>query len=168
MTTVISQRAEPAAEVASPLNKPIPPDNLRKGTEMSNITNYAPGEIGSSDASANSEQLAREQAIKQIERRRRFRVSFVVSGIGMALLVATWAITEYRNAGGWPTQGFSESSGLHDVWNSWIIYPFVAWVLGTAAHAWFVYLHGPVSESEVRREIQRQARVAQETGKFTK
>jgi hypothetical protein len=126
---------------------------------MSHITSYAPRDVGSSTAFPNDEQLAREQAIEQIERRRRFWFIFVVFGIGMALLVATWAITEYHNAGGWPTQGFSQSSGIHDVWNSWIIYPFVAWVLWTAAYAWFVYLHRPISESEVRREVERQARV---------
>ena len=26
-------------------------------------------------------------------------------------------------AGGWPTQGFSQSSGIPNVWNFWIIYP---------------------------------------------
>ena len=62
-----------------------------------------------------------------------------------------------NSAGGWPTHGFSQSSGIHDVWNLWIIYPLIAWVLATAAHAWFVYGHKPISESEIRREIERQA-----------
>jgi nucleotide-binding universal stress UspA family protein len=44
----------------------------------------------------------------------------------MVLLTVIWALTEYHNAGGWPTQGFSQSSGIHDVWNSWIIYPATA------------------------------------------
>lgn len=131
---------------------------------MTNITNYVPTEVDSSSPFPNNEQLAREQAIKRIERRRRFRFIFVVSGIGMALLVATWATTEYHNAGGWPTQGFSQSSGIHDVWNSWIIYPFVAWVLWMAAYAWFVYQRRPISETEVRQEIERQAPVARREG----
>lgn len=102
-------------------------------------------------------QLARQEAIKQIERRRRFRLSTVASAIGMAILVAIWAATEYHNAGGWPTQGFSQSSGIYDVWNVWIIYPAIAWVVLTAAHGWFVYMRRPISEQEIGREIERQA-----------
>jgi hypothetical protein len=29
----------------------------------------------------------------------------------MIVLAAIWAIAEYRNEGGWPTNGFSQSSG---------------------------------------------------------
>jgi len=54
--------------------------------------------------------LARRQAIKQIERRRHFRVEIVAGAIGMTMLIAIWATSEYHNAGGWPTHGFSQSS----------------------------------------------------------
>jgi hypothetical protein len=101
-------------------------------------------------------QLARQQAIKQIERKRRFWGGTIVAGVGMVLLVVIWATSEYHNAGGWPADGFSQSSGIHDVWNYWIIYPLGAWVLLTAASAWFVFGHKPISESEIRREIERQ------------
>ena len=39
----------------------------------------------------------------------------------------------------------------------WIVYPLGAWVLLLAAHAWFVYGNKPISESEIKREIERQA-----------
>jgi 2TM domain len=104
-----------------------------------------------------SDHLARQQAIRQIERKRRFTISTATAAVGMVLLVVIWATAEYHNAGGWPTHGFSQSSGIHDVWNLWIIYPLIAWVLATAAHAWFVYGRKPISESEVKREIERQA-----------
>ena len=78
---------------------------------------------GDPDAPAPSEQLAREQAIKQIERRHHFKIRAAVFAVGMILLAVIWAATEYHNAGGWPTQGFSQSSGIPDVWNYWIIYP---------------------------------------------
>ena len=110
-----------------------------------------------SNATANSEELARQQAIKQIERRRRFRIEAVASAIGIAILVAIWAISEYHNAGGWPTQGFSQSSGIHDVWNFWIVYPVGAWVLILGARARSFYGHKPISESEIKREMERQA-----------
>jgi hypothetical protein len=108
------------------------------------------------DAPATGEQLARQQAIRQIERKRRFWGGPVTAAAGMIILVAIWATTEYHNAGGWPTGGFSQSSGIADVWNIWIIYPFIAWVLLTAAGAWFTYGRKPISESEIRREIERQ------------
>ena len=109
------------------------------------------------DISAASEDLARDQAIKQIERRRRFRMQTALSGLGMIILVTIWAMTEYHNAGGWPTSGFSQSSGIHEVWNIWIVYPLLAWVFITAGHGWFVYGHKPISENEIKREIERQA-----------
>jgi 2TM domain len=111
---------------------------------------------GGQVAAASREQFARQQAIKQIRRRRRFRISAAFSTVGMILLAAIWAITEYHNAGGWPTSGFSQSSGIHDVWNGWIIYPLIAWVLLTVAHGWSVYGHKPISEREIQREIERQ------------
>jgi hypothetical protein len=109
------------------------------------------------DTDPDRQQLARQQAIKQTERQRRFRLSVIWSAIGMAILVAIWAASEYHNAGGWPVHGFSQSSGLHDVWNFWIVYPLGAWVLVLAAHAWFAYGNKPVSEDEIRREMKRQA-----------
>jgi hypothetical protein len=123
---------------------------------MTKIIQDRPADIDSSSP-AGSEQLARQQAIKQIERRRRFKVSTAVSAVGMALLVVIWAMSEYHNAGGWPIHGFSQSSGIHDVWNFWIVYPLGAWVFLTAAVGWTVYLRKPISESEIEREIERQA-----------
>ncbi len=108
-------------------------------------------------APAHSEELAREQALKQIERKRRFKISSVIGAIGMAILVVIWALTEYHNAGGWPTDGFSQSSGVPNVWNFWIIYPVGAWLFLMAGHAWLVYGNKPVSESEIKREMERQA-----------
>ena len=123
---------------------------------MSNILHDTPTGTGP-DAPPGSEQLARQQAIRQIERKRRFRISAAWSAIGMVILGAIWAMAEYHNAGGWPTQGFSQSSGIHDVWNFWIVYPLGAWMLLLAAHGWFVYGNKQVSESEIKREIERQA-----------
>jgi H+/Cl- antiporter ClcA len=102
-------------------------------------------------------QQARAEAIKAIERRRRFWTSTIISAICMAILIAIWAITEYHNAGGWPTNGFSQSSGQTNVWNIWIIYPLIAWVLLTAFGAWSTYWRRPISEGDINREIERQS-----------
>lgn len=106
---------------------------------------------------ASSEQLARQQAIRQIERRRRFWISTAAWTAVMILVAVIWAFSEYHNAGGWPTNGFSQSSGIPNVWNSWIIYPLIAWVLGTAASAWYVFGRKPISEAEIKHEMERQA-----------
>jgi hypothetical protein len=113
-----------------------------------------------SDAAATAGQLAREQAIKQIERKRRYWIRAAISTVGLLVLAAIWAIAEYHNAGGWPTEGFSQSSGIHDVWNIWIIYPAIAWAFLLAAFGLDVYLRKPVSESQIKREMERQERSA--------
>ena len=123
---------------------------------MSHVVHDSPTDHGS-DAAADADQLARQQAIRQIERRRRFWISTIWSAIGVAILVVIWAASEYHNAGGWPIHGFSQSSGIHEVWNFWIVYPVSAWLLIVAAHAWAVFGNKPVSESEIKREIERQA-----------
>jgi hypothetical protein len=112
------------------------------------------GPRGRQDASPG---FARQEAIRQLERRRRYWISTAISTVGLILLAVIWAIIEYHNAGGWPTQGFSQSSGIHDVWNIWIIYPAIAWVFFTVAFGLDVYLRKPISESKIQREIDRQA-----------
>jgi hypothetical protein len=131
--------------------------STKEGVEMLRDTSHDTPAGGDPDAPPGSDQFARQQAIRQIERRRHFRVRATVGTLGMIILVVIWALSEYNNAGGWPTSGFSQSSGIPDVWNYWIIYPAIAWVLITVADAWFVYGHKPVSESEIQREIERQA-----------
>ena len=110
--------------------------------------------------SAATAQLARQQAIQQIQRRRRFRIRVTTGTLGMMILTIIWALTEYHNAGGWPASGFSQSSAIPNVWNYWIIYPAIAWALLTAADTWRVYGRKPIPETEIRREIDRQAGLA--------
>jgi 2TM domain len=123
---------------------------------LHDISHDTPADSGS-NAPAASEQVARQEAIKQIERRRRFWIFAAMSTLLMVILVVIWAMTEYHNAGGWPTQGFSDSSSIPNVWNDWIIYPAIAWVLFLAADALLVFRNKPISESEIKREIDRQA-----------
>ena len=112
---------------------------------------------GEAPSSTSGEDQARTQAVERIQRKRRFHVELVVTAIGVVILIAIWTTSEYHNAGGWPTQGFSQSSGIHDVWNYWIIYPVVAVALIVAARAWSVYGHKPITESEITREMERQS-----------
>lgn len=123
---------------------------------MTKLTDDRPA-LSDSNVTDSATQQAREQAVKQIERRRRYWTRTAVSTVGMILLTAIWAISEYHNAGGWPTRGFSQSSGIHDVWNIWIIYPAIAWVFLEIAGGLGVYLRRPVSESQIKREMEHQA-----------
>ena len=109
-----------------------------------------------SPTNKDGQERLRQQAVKQIKKRRNFHVELMVSGIGMLILVLIWATSEYHNAGGWPTQGFSQSSGIHDVWNYWIVYPIGAWVLIMAGRAWSVYGRRGITENEIEQEIERQ------------
>ena len=60
-------------------------------------------------APAASDQLARDQAVKQIERRRHFWMRATMGTLFMLILAVIWAFAEYHNAGGWPTNGFSRA-----------------------------------------------------------
>jgi protein-S-isoprenylcysteine O-methyltransferase Ste14 len=102
-----------------------------------------------------NQQQVRELAVKQIERKRRFRMRAFSAAAATVVLVIMWAISEYNNAGGWPTNGFSQSSSIPHVWNIWIIYPLIGIALILALDAWNTYRQQPISESEIRREMDR-------------
>jgi len=105
-------------------------------------------------ASSDEAQL-RELAVKQIERQHRFQMRAFGAGAVSVLLVVIWAVAEYNNAHGWPSNGFSQSSGIYHVWNDWIIYPIVALAVGVAIDWWHTYRRKPISEGEIRREMDR-------------
>jgi len=78
---------------------------------------------------AREDELARQEAIKQIERKRRY-------------------LDRHRRV----------HRGIPNVWNIWIIYPAMAWLFLTAVGGLIAYLRKPISESQIRREIERQNR----------
>jgi uncharacterized membrane protein (UPF0136 family) len=45
------------------------------------------------------------------------------------------------------------------VWNIWIIYPAMAWVFLTVVGGLIAYPRKPISESQIRSEIERQSRL---------
>ena len=101
------------------------------------------------------EKQVREMAIKQIEQERRFHKHVVEYAVVGILLTIVWAISEYNNANGWPTNGFSESSGTSHVWNLWIVYPVVVFGALLAIEAWNTYRKKPITEREVRHQMDR-------------
>jgi protein-S-isoprenylcysteine O-methyltransferase Ste14 len=117
-------------------------------------TNEKPAVVDSSLPKVDEQQI-RELAVKQIERKRRFRRHAFSYAAASILLVIIWAISEYNNAGGWPTNGFSQSSSIPHVWNIWIIYPILGLSLILAIDAWNTYGRKPITESEIRSEMDR-------------
>jgi sterol desaturase/sphingolipid hydroxylase (fatty acid hydroxylase superfamily) len=106
-------------------------------------------------SASGDEERVRELAVKQIERKRRFHARAFGAAAVTVVLVIIWAIAEYNNAHGWPTNGFSQSSGIYHVWNYWIIYPVIALALGVAIDWWHTFRHRPITEEQIRREMDR-------------
>jgi len=102
--------------------------------------------------------VARREAIAQIERRRRFWTRDTIVTLIMVIVTVSWAITQYHSASGWPTHGFTQSSWplVPHVWNVWIIWPTMVWVLWIAVDAWWTFGRKPITEAEIQREIERQ------------
>jgi len=118
------------------------------------ITDGAPPVIDSSVPERGDAEV-RELAVKQIERKRRFELRAFAAAVLCAFLVVVWAVSEYNNAGGWPTNGFSNTSSIPHVWNDWIIYPLIVIGLGVAIDAWNTYRRKPITEAEIEREMDR-------------
>src|SRR5215210_440661 len=95
----------------------------------------------------------RAQALDRIRRRRSFLTHLVAHLIGSIFLAIVWAITEYHNAGGWPT-GLRTGRMNHD-WDPWIIYPLIAGTLALAVHAWIAFGRSPATEREIAYEVER-------------
>ncbi len=99
------------------------------------------------------ERSLRRLAVERIRRRRNFRIHLLAHLIGSVFLTVIWAVTEYNNAGGWPT-GFRTGRMNHD-WDPWIMYPLIAGTLAVGVHAWIAFGREPVTEAEVGREVER-------------
>lgn len=79
----------------------------------------------------------REAALKRLKAKREFKTHLAVYVIVNALLVAIWAMS----GGGY----------------FWPIWPIVGWGVGVAFNAWSAYFEKPISEDEIRREMDKMA-----------
>jgi 2TM domain len=95
----------------------------------------------------------RAEAVDRIRRRRNFFTHVYAYVIGGLALTIVWAVTEYRNAGGWPT-GFRTGRENQD-WDPWIMYPLIAGAVSVVIHAWIAFGRRPASEREIAQEIER-------------
>ena len=79
----------------------------------------------------------REAAVKRVKAKREFKNHLAVYLIVNALLVVIWAASG---------QGYF-----------WPIWPIAGWGVGLAFNAWSAYFERPISEDEIRREMERGA-----------
>src|SRR5579862_1852771 len=119
------------------------------------ITNNRPPVIDSAPTPTERDQSIRDLAIKQLERRRRFLAHAVGTAVATVILVIVWATTEYNNAGGWPSHGFSQSSSIPHVWHIWIVYPVAGLLVFLVLDAWNTFGRKPLTEREIQREMDR-------------
>jgi hypothetical protein len=77
----------------------------------------------------------REAAIKRVKAKRGFRIHLAIYLVVNALLVVVWALSGARYF--------------------WPIPVMLGWGIGLAFHGWSAYLTQPISEDEIRREMER-------------
>jgi hypothetical protein len=99
-----------------------------------------------------AENRTRRLALERIRARRNFRAHVVAHALGSLLLVTIWAITEYHNAGGWPTA--LRTGRMNHDWDPWIVYPLIAGTLGLALDAWAAFGRRPVTDAEIALEME--------------
>jgi hypothetical protein len=102
---------------------------------------------------ARQDEALRKLALTQLERVRSFKVHLAVFLVGMPILTAVWALTEYMNADGWPDR-FSDSAGP-GTWNPWILWVLLIWGGLLAIQGVRAYFGRPPTEAEIDRELSR-------------
>jgi hypothetical protein len=86
-----------------------------------------------------SPEALREQALRQIKKRRDFHAHVFVY---LAVNIVLWGI--------WSFIGVTSDS-----WSPWPVWVTLGWGLGVVFNAWDVYVRRPITESEIRREMDR-------------
>lgn len=82
-----------------------------------------------------SEQERRSAAIKRVSAKRYFRRHVANYLVVNALLVGVWALT-----------------GSGSFWPGWVM---LVWGAGLASHGWNTFYEKPISEDEIRRELEK-------------
>jgi hypothetical protein len=85
------------------------------------------------------EEDLRKRAIRRLEAKRDFYGHAAAYVAVNALLIAIWFISS-RDAPFWP------------------IWPLLGWGIGLAIHAWTVFGQRPITEADIQREMDREAR----------
>ena len=87
------------------------------------------------EGAGHTEDELRDQAVQRLKKKRDFGTHLFIYVAINAMLVVIWAVTD---------------SGFF-----WPIFPIVGWGIGVAANAWDVYGRRPITEDQIRREVDR-------------
>lgn len=79
---------------------------------------------------------ARAAAVKRLKAKRDFKVHLATYLIINALLVGIWLL-----------------SGKGYFWPAWVM---IGWGVGLAFNAWTAYFQRPISEADIRREMEKE------------
>ena len=89
-----------------------------------------------------SPEVLREQALRQVKKRRDFRAHvFAFLVVNIVLWIA------------WSINGITSHS-----WDLWPLWVTLLWGLGLTFNAWDVYFRRPITEQDISREMDRLAR----------
>lgn len=77
----------------------------------------------------------REAALARVKAKRDFRNHAAVYGIVNAMLVVIWALSG---------QGYF-----------WPVWPILGWGVGLVLHGWTMFFEKPISEEEIRKEMEK-------------
>lgn len=81
------------------------------------------------------QERSREAALRRLKAKRDFRMHLGAYLIVNAMLVGIWAL-----------------SGRENFWPAWVM---LFWGVGLASSGWSAYLQKPISEDDIRREIEK-------------
>lgn len=88
---------------------------------------------------ASTPEARREQAVRSVKKRRDFQTHLVAY---LVINVVVWGI--------WAAVGATSGA-----WFPWPVFVTLGWGIGIAMNAWDVYFRRPVSEEDIRRELDR-------------
>ncbi|MCC6224683.1 MAG: 2TM domain-containing protein [Thermoleophilia bacterium] len=93
----------------------------------------------------------RQEALRRIAARRALQAHVIGYVALNVILIAIWAVSEYQNAGGWPT-GLRSGRRDHD-WDPWVVYPLIGTTVGLAIHWWATAWRRAPTEREIARAM---------------
>ena len=91
------------------------------------------------DVVADTPEALREQAVRQLKKRRDFHMHLFTY---LTINLVVWAV--------WAIIGITAHS-----WFPWPLWVTLGWGVGLVFNAWDVYVRRPVTEADVQREIRR-------------
>jgi fatty acid desaturase len=86
-----------------------------------------------------SQEMRREQALRQIKKRRDFHAHVFVYLVVNIAVWGIWSVIAVTSGG----------------WSPWPVWVTLGWGLAVVFNAWDVYVRRPITEDEIRREMDR-------------